>query len=301
MKLTAFVLAFSLVWGVANGQGNQTGLPATPPNNEPPATTAPSNQQMGQQTAKTPTPTLSIPPEGAPVNIYFNANNEGSEGGDKSQDTYTFLQVVIAGVVALFTGLLWHVGREQAGIYKKQATLMREALDASKESSERQLRAYVFDFEFSNNLKTVVEAGYKWELLEIFVIVKNLGQTPAYHAGISVGCRILPPQTTEEKQFLFIDHSEGHSTLGPTQTLGVTVKSDVPLTAQDIEDVSSGENRQLYVYGTVFYDDAFKKPRYTNFRFYTKFLGNRIEFFRTGKGNNTEEDDPAYSKPRQST
>jgi hypothetical protein len=91
-------LAFSLVWGVANGQGNQTGLPATPPNNEPPATTAPSNQQMGQQTAKTPTPTLSIPPEGAPVNIYFNANNEGSEGGDKSQDTYTFLQVVIAGV-----------------------------------------------------------------------------------------------------------------------------------------------------------------------------------------------------------
>lgn len=62
----------------------------------------------------------------------------------------------------------------QAVIYGIQARLMRKAIDASKESSERQLRAYLTFSNFEkgtptgNNIPTYV------------VVFKNTGQTPAY-------------------------------------------------------------------------------------------------------------------------
>jgi hypothetical protein len=142
-------------------------------------------------------------------------------------------------------------------------------LRAMRESSERQLRAYVLPEGAGvfDGTMTKPPQPARANIPGIGLILKNSGQTPAYRVVSWAQIAVilvrdehmalgLPPQPLVE-QF--------SNTLGPGGTFTKSLWFDRPLAANEIGDVANGV-RAVYLYGRIEYLDAFKKARFTNFR-----------------------------------
>ena len=168
--------------------------------------------------------------------------------------------------LALFTALLWTT----------TYCLVRDA----KKTAARQLRAYIFP-----EGSTICAANAEGKVLEPnrnitaglmavgMIQFKNTGQTPAYDVTI-FGRMEMVDWPLVEKSLPPVDKkSFGASKegLGPG---GIRNKYDVHcvLTAKDIADLDS-QRKAIFMYGMVRYRDAFKRQRFTNFRF---FIGGAI-------------------------
>jgi hypothetical protein len=128
-------------------------------------------------------------------------------------------------------------------------------LNASRKSSEQQLRAYLLmgrsKFEIDGN-RIKLEIRYK-----------NSGQTPAYDVRWFSAWKVCPlgqflPETFEEVKI----HRRGD--IAPGQE--VTTNTVDELTLEDGESVKSGRDDFIF-YGTIEYRDVFGNERRTDFRF----------------------------------
>jgi hypothetical protein len=156
------------------------------------------------------------------------------------------------------------VARRTANAAKQSADATRASVKLAEQTAEMQLRAYVFlDPEkiFENLSVAVGEQPHG------MLRVKNFGLTPAYklialHATAN-GPWPLPDDTdltiqpTEEGAQIAAPGAVTFWGFGPTPN-GTVV------TAEDFAAFRSGRHR-FYVYGRITYEDAFGKPRYTNF------------------------------------
>jgi hypothetical protein len=137
----------------------------------------------------------------------------------------------------------------------------------NRDAEKRNLRAYIYIIPGVNNFQIGQRPTFS-------VTIRNGGQTPAYDFNLSLNAAIYPfPQKdslagkgvqpspiTATKDgiggFIYKEH-ESTISLPPTQELS----------AQDYNDVMSGTEKRLYIWGRLLYLDAFAEDHYLNFCF----------------------------------
>jgi hypothetical protein len=138
----------------------------------------------------------------------------------------------------------------------------------SRQSVERQLRAYVF---VSGAAVTNVTEGDG--IPEAQVVIKNFGQTPAYKVVNVTGFAmdVYPPPksirlTVPKEEF---STPIAKSDLGPTQveTSTTDAKEKKRPLSQDEKAALAEGKLIIYVYGEIRYVDAFGRPQSTKYRY----------------------------------
>jgi hypothetical protein len=167
-----------------------------------------------------------------------------------------FLAIFTA-VLAIFTFKLFQVGRDQHD-------RLKETIDHAKDSSERQLRAYILVE--ATGLEDLVDGGSP----RAAVTFRNVGQTPAYEVVCHGRMAICPFPLQEDLPALnWSEVRRSKEPLGPTlkrskTEVGFPVLGEVP----HLFGLRSGD-WAIYVYGEIRYKDAFDKPHTTKYRFFS--------------------------------
>jgi hypothetical protein len=180
--------------------------------------------------------------------------------------TFTSMAATILGMA--FFKLNLDATRAAADAISKAAQANLEATKAAQTSvdvvsagAERQLRAYVCAnrAELRN-----FDVG---KTLQAHVVMKNVGQTPAYKLISWVGVRIgefppknLPPEPT-------LNNPTSRIVLAPAETLNLSVFTHHPLTQAEAGLMREGKVA-VQVIGGVRYKDAFQKTRTTTFNLF---------------------------------
>jgi hypothetical protein len=158
--------------------------------------------------------------------------------------------------VAAFTWTLWRTS-------DRQASLTREAIDEAKISSERQLRAYVC-VESSK-----VENFAVGSIPTVNVLLKNVGQTPAYRyrGQRTYGLGPFPYEGTFPFDFVAVG---GLATgelpprdLGPGGDSPISI-AGTAITQEDFDGITNG-SRAIFIFGIAHYDDVFGRPHETQY------------------------------------
>ena len=174
--------------------------------------------------------------------IALNASHAASFWTKTTDDPVAMFTLVLAvSTIGLWVATLWlYLGGEK--------------------HSERQLRAYIVatvqaDIQnFNAAARPLVILGFV-----------NAGQTPAHDVRVFTSCAVAkfplngPPKPPEE---LGPGHSEG--VIGPQGTFHIRQKSHEVVTVEEHRAVQKGA-AAFYVYGEVFYRDAFKRQLHTRF------------------------------------
>jgi len=149
-----------------------------------------------------------------------------------------------------------------AGIWVAISTLVH-----MRESSERQLQAYVLPENAAIVDGTTLNPPQPAQanVPGVGMLIKNFGQTPAYK--VVSWAKIAVIAVTDESTMLVVPPipEQFSNTLGPGGIFNKGVWFDRPLAANEIEDIATGA-RAIYLYGRIEYRDAFRKPRFSNFR-----------------------------------
>jgi hypothetical protein len=190
--------------------------------------------------------------------------------------------VIIAGLTGLAIAI-------QAREMRKATTVMQGQLSQMRDSSERQLRAYVISesstiFNVSNPVPIFPGQVFKPTGAEITnpacgpgvrIQIKNAGQTPAYdvaHWG-NICFREFPLKShlpARDPNFMPVK-----SVLGPGIPSTKLLFMPQALTAKEVADLRAG-NAAVYVYGEISYRDTFGKDWYTKYRVMHHPLGGAI-------------------------
>jgi hypothetical protein len=141
----------------------------------------------------------------------------------------------------LATDRLWQAGERQ--------------LDYLRESSERQLRAYVHVEEapirFSNDVFTVEFR------------IKNFGQTPAHSVWVNYAFEAVP---CKDKEPVRIPVPDDNYSLGSIAPLTDFYQLDAEVRDVSLPSVADGDCA-IYLVGTITYVTVFNRTRQTNFRY----------------------------------
>jgi hypothetical protein len=135
-------------------------------------------------------------------------------------------------------------------------------------NGRRQLRAYVAPENmgiFEGNMVSPPQPA-RINVPGIAMLIKNSGQTPAYKVVSLAKIAVIAVQ--DEKIALVLPPMEERfsNTLSAGSTFSKSLWFDRPLTPTEIADIVTGA-RAIYLYGRIEYQDAFKKRRFTNFRY----------------------------------
>jgi hypothetical protein len=189
-----------------------------------------------------------------------------------------------------FTSLLAAIAAAQAGLFVWQLKLIRrtladtkqaadaardsaeaakESVDLSRQTSERQLRAYVL-IDGGSIVLVHTEAGRKF--LKVDVLAKNYGQTPAYnfrtwHRVDIIDTDFLPSYEGGE--------GEQQSIMGPGGERAVTLHKG-PISDSELIAIRNNQ-KTIRVWGRYDYTDAFGRNRYLQF-----YLQNGRELLKGG-------------------
>jgi hypothetical protein len=144
------------------------------------------------------------------------------------------------------TDNLWEAGEKQRRL--------------SEDTAKHQLRAYIFiaKAEISDVMNT--------KMYEAHIVIKNFGQTPGYKVAASIGVcaapfpliAALPPIDTQ---------SIKNTIIAPGGEQILNFHSDEAFTSE-LRGKIAQKVGAVYVHGAINYIDAFKVPRFTNFRLY---------------------------------
>jgi hypothetical protein len=173
---------------------------------------------------------------------------------------YLTLGLLLVGCVQAY--MYWR----QSVLMAEQAKLTKQASDTSKESAERQVRAYLSIIKIeairhSSNNAPPLRDWRKWE-----ITLKNVGQTPAVRLRIENGCDILDHRINKLSELTKWDKEIGSVTdISPQQT--VTTHATLPQEIPDdwVEACEAEDGPFLYVYGRLIYEDVFGWKITTNF------------------------------------
>lgn len=139
-------------------------------------------------------------------------------------------------------------------------TIARDTLSHARESSERQLRAYLAIR--PNPDKAVISAG---RMPELEIVITNVGQTPAHEITIGGKCSVLEAKPIS---WAFDIPAEYRTTtvLNPTSFMQTVVFRPEPLSPSEMEEIMASKTALIFE-GAVVFRDAFKHPRKAGFRF----------------------------------
>ena len=140
-------------------------------------------------------------------------------------------------------------------------------LNHMRESSERQLRAYVLMDSGSvlDSTATIPPQPEQANTPFAGLLIKNFGQTPAYKVISYAQIAVIPRANENTLPVVPPIPEQFSNTLGPSATFNKRVSFDRPLSPHEIDDIRIG-TRAIYLYGRIEYQDAFKKRHYTDFR-----------------------------------
>ncbi len=165
----------------------------------------------------------------------------------------------------LFNGLLILVGFLQAwilfgtlGVVRQQAKAADDSLALSRDTAQRQLRAYV--------CVSAAKIEFKQpDRPEIEIRIKNSGTTPAYNArwwtGVAMGEYPLDKSLSPPPE----DVGRGVSVIPPGGE-GMMLFQWKPAIPAASLPILGSPKATLYIYGRITYTDAFEKNWETNFR-----------------------------------
>jgi hypothetical protein len=217
------------------------------------STNSPFNQRPNinaeQNAGKTMQPQQNSQDSRAPIEGAGTSNRD--DRPDEASEYWTILghHLKITDVLlVLFTFALW---------WSTQALVI-----GADDTAQRQLRAYV---------TTAVGQSYRQGQvrnlnLEFRPIILNTGQTPAYEVYILNSMALITPAEVATYNFKIPEVSRPASltTLGPRQDRFTHVIAIRKLTKGEIRDWITGK-KLIYIYGTIYYHDAFQNPHFTNF------------------------------------
>jgi hypothetical protein len=150
--------------------------------------------------------------------------------------------------------------------------IVREISERQGDLAMMQLRAYL-SVRFGSIVPQDNATNYRFE---VRLLLANTGQTPAHNVYYRAAVDILPLPLPDDFAFLLPDPPmTSAGILGPQQIFSISANLNRMLSDDEIVEISTGERRRLYIYGTVSYYDAFAAPHFTNF-------SQRVEWLRGG-------------------
>jgi hypothetical protein len=145
----------------------------------------------------------------------------------------------------------------------------RALVRGGEQTAERQLRAYVF----VTGKGLVEQTGREDRFVHQFE-VRNTGLTPAYRLQIESLTRPLPHPLPAGFDFSIIPAGRNPTVMMLGSGLPVRHDSfaDEPLSQAEMELIKTPNSGcRLYTFGTVKYDDCFRRPRFTNFCYFLEW------------------------------
>jgi len=167
----------------------------------------------------------------------------------------------VLGATAVFQlkalGRAEQISSDAAKAAKDAAVATRDAVTLARETSQRQLRAYV-----SVTGATITNFGSE-QPVQAAVDIQNTGQTPAYKmtGKTLITTREFP--ISNPLPDMQVDNAA--MDLGPGAVFTLRIGTARPLTAQENATVRAG-TLAIYVYGVIRYEDAFGVHHETAFR-----------------------------------
>jgi hypothetical protein len=171
--------------------------------------------------------------------------------GKALNDYGVALTAVTTALLAYTTFLLVRLGREQS------------------ETTRAQLRAYV------NVIgKDLIQPGPIQPTFTNQLEIRNVGATPAYKVRIESATRPLPYPLGKDFDFAITPAGRNPSVmmLGPGRGAGHDSYSDPLSPAESVKIKTQDSGSRLYTFGTVNYEDVFRRKQHTNFCFFVEFL-----------------------------
>lgn len=216
-----------------------------------------------------------------------NANVPAAQGGDQALASYTLWLVIFTAMLAASTIGLWLVTAKTLRHAKNEAWMnarnMRasisaanvsaqaavDALTHARESSERELRAYVMHFSadlfYAGNLPKNPKVNWT-EQAAVSLVIKNEGLTPAYKLKHWAYVDVAP--ITDESRMCVIPGPAlaiRPLMLGRNGSATAYRWLNRPISPEERAGIGSGTHA-IYAYGRIEYIDAFGKPRWTNYK-----------------------------------
>jgi hypothetical protein len=157
-------------------------------------------------------------------------------------------------LLAWFTGLLVFVGLLQVGALVWQVRVLNLTLQFSGNTAQRQLGAYV-------GVSSASARMINKNTITVVVMVKNFGETPARKVRISIDHKMAQYPL---KNALSSTKNSGTGTNGVVfPGIETWAQHDIDLIKEPIV-----EEQTIFIYGKIFYEDIFKRERWTEYRYF---------------------------------
>jgi hypothetical protein len=271
MKLRAIILVGLLALGRLLGADAATSADTSKPSEVVPKTTTEIKTQPKQDQApivNSPPPAVSAPAVQQLAPTYYTTIKSGEDKGERDEKTtdyamdfFTFLLVIVGGL---------------------QVTWIILTLNSSKDSAQRQLRAYI-GMAFPEGVTptaVIGENGNNYFILKI----KNTGQTPAYN--------VVAQGKIYSNEYPQVDYVD--PIIDPQKPIGKIVLS--PQQEFDLRCYGAGRAPDKpgttfasYIIARVEYVDAFKNKHWTNFCFVWRYIDGVNRLVPAEKGNTTDD------------
>lgn len=148
----------------------------------------------------------------------------------------------------------------QIVVFGIQANLLKRTIARLDTNAEQQLRAYIS--------VTPDHVGVRQQPENIVVSfnIENHGQTVGSDLRCEYGIDMIDRLPSDAVMPAATDHLTANNALFPKEKRSVRLAFKRAATATELTGVETGSKR-LYVWGTLFYRDAFGKPHTTGFSF----------------------------------
>lgn len=195
---------------------------------------------------------------------YGEGQDDPSIMGDTPAQFWMMIASFLAVIVSAIAVFLVRETLKEAQAATRAATigarLTKKALDHTRDSNRRSLRAYVC-------FKSVRLKKFKsGEPPEFLISSQNVGNTPAHNYRGWYAFSIIPNYKITEFGFRMGVPPRSRSVLGPGLTSGFGMEKFPPLTKQQVRTVAAGKCT-LLVWGEDLYADIFGDEHYTRFRY----------------------------------
>lgn len=183
------------------------------------------------------------------------------------------------------TGILAAIGFFQLVVFGLQAHRLRQTIEAMENAERRTLRAYVgiekiaFDIPGANDSSYTpapipLPAGFRFRDF-LVVTVKNFGETPARDVTVFAYYTSMPPN--ERLPDNFFDQDSNNTDVLSNAPVRISVaryllqrgQSEISkhglTTITPLREAREGRGNNIYVFGRIYYRDAYGRPWRTKF------------------------------------
>jgi hypothetical protein len=144
---------------------------------------------------------------------------------------------------------------------RRTAKAAEDTVEVTRETSRAQLRAYIA----VDTDRTAVDFGDPGPRFEFNVALKNCGQTPAYNVRIAGESASGAPQSILGRPNPLPTEDSAGDSVGPGQVRFSIHRNPLDVTSDLIQSLQEGRH-EIWVHGTVLYEDAFGEGHKTEFR-----------------------------------